>query len=130
MTTQTKIPTCHQCNIRFESWKELAQHIIKEKRTHKNRNSRIWASKVLCEKKDKPKIKPVASDPDKKETALGEENRENRSIQLSGEFSVATCICPKCKNRHKQSLEVEFLSLEHLWLLNEKPAVFCESCRK
>lgn len=130
MITQNKIPICRECNAKFKDWKELAQHIIQEKRSHKNRKSRIWASKVLCEKKNKQEFKQVADDPDKEKTELGDENRENRTMQLSGNFRAVLCYCPKCQTPFQTKLEEEYLALDNIWTIKNKPAILCEYCRR
>jgi len=121
------MPTCFICQKFFPDYKVLALHIQTTKGHNK---SKKFAAKVLCSVKDKLEIKPVACDPDYEPTEYGDDNRANVRLQLSGETIGVNCFCPHCKRLSHQNLPVEFLSLEHLWVLNGKPAVLCESCRR
>jgi hypothetical protein len=139
MTTQ-KIPHCFCCSYipPNNTWIEVARHTASEVSKKGTQTSRIhrklqrWASKVIAGNtiKNRVEFKPVSKDPDKESTEYGDDNRANRKVQLSGEFHNALCFCPHCKRPHGESLPVEFLELEHLWLIENKPVVLCGSCKR
>jgi L-asparaginase II len=131
MTTSTRTYQCFCCNhAPFNSPTELALHISSQKKGH--RKSKMWAAKVLAGStlRNKVEFKPVSKDPDKVATELGDENRANAKLQLSGKLHGVMCHCPHCRQPHKEMLEVEFLRLEHLWLIENKPAVLCGNCKR
>ena len=131
MTDETRTYQCFCCNHDpFNSPKELAQHIMTQKKGH--HKSKIWAAKVIAGAtlRNKVEIKPIPKDPDYKPTELGEENRANMKLQLSGKTHPITCLCPKCKRQHLESLEIEFLRLPNLWIIENKPAVLCGNCKR
>ena len=121
------MPTCFICKDFFPDYKKLALHI---QTTKGHGKSKLFAAKVLCDIKvhDKPHR---VQDLEDKSTPYGDEQRANMKIQLTGETQYANCICPnrKCRQEHRPLLPVEFLGLEHLWKINGKIAVLCDSCR-
>jgi hypothetical protein len=131
MTTTTKTYPCFCCNHEpFESILDLAKHIRDAK--HGHQKSKMFAAKVLAGSTIKAKIelKHSDKDPDYEPTEFGEENRENRRVQLSGEQIYVNCYCPKCRQSHRFLLPVEFTELRFLWKIQNKPAIFCENCRR
>jgi hypothetical protein len=136
MTTEPII--CHACHKPFPDFPTLCDHIVLEiskkgtassklhrksaKFAHSYKNRQVLRARI--------ELKPVSDDPDKVKTEYGDSNRENARLQLSGEFHNQTCKCPKCQSLHRQSLPVEFLNLEHLWIEQNKPMILCESCRR
>ena len=65
--------TCHDCQEEFETWVELAQHIISQKKTHQ-RKSRVWALKFLSNKDNVKEHKP--------RMPMSEELKKNICIKL------------------------------------------------
>ena len=112
-----------------DKWREVATHILKYNKKLPKR-TKVWIAHVLAERKARIELKPIAKDPSYEPTELGEENRANAKLQLSGKTHDVTCLCPKCKRQHLEKLEIEFLRLPHLWIIENKPAVLCGNCKR
>jgi hypothetical protein len=125
MTTTTQI-ICRQCSKQFESYLELARHIIKEK-SHKNKK---WALRFVAKKPNQVEYTHVSPDPDYQPTEFGDDNREKRRRQLSGETLYANAHCPKCHQPHRILLEAEFLNDFGVWQVGGKIARLCFRCEK
>lgn len=125
--TPSKI-LCRTCGRGFEEWGDLARHIVTEKKTHKNKKNRAWALAFLSRKINKTEIKRVADDPTKEKTEIGDENRENMKRKLSGETKMSNAICPKCKRVHHPLLEIEYISSNYVWRINNKMVKLCGGC--
>ena len=136
MSDTPKIPHCYFCSYLPPSdlslkdkWHNSCAHMLSSHRNIMSNKTRKWCMIVLSEKIDRVEIKPVSKDPDKKPTEYGEENRANAKKQLSGRLEGITCYCPHCKRQHFTQVEEEFLELPNLWIIENKPAVLCGSCR-
>ena len=122
---------CNSCGADFETFTELAQHItISPKRTHKY--GRVWAAKLLTQVTRLNK-KQESFD----RIPLSEEDKENRrelkaQVKLSGEKSMVNTICPKCKTRHVEVLEVEYARSPLAWRTaqNGTLIILCAGCRR
>lgn len=121
---------CNSCGQFFDEFTDLARHISESpKRTHKY--GRKWAAKLLLQ------VRRLDSKKDFKErTPLSEEDKENRreiqrSIQLSGAKSMVNTICPKCKTRHAEALEVEYVRSPLAWkTIQGTLLIMCAGCRR
>lgn len=112
---------CHACShVPFDSFKELALHIIKEKRTHKNRGSQIWAKKFLS--KQEYLDKKVSQKFDGRPVSTPEQLEAKRDSKyvLSGQTKLVPIRCPRCKKGSR-----DFLPIEHV---NEPTALKIEGC--
>jgi hypothetical protein len=127
MTLNPRV-TCHQCGKECKDWLELARHIVAEKKTHKVKKDRTWALSFISKRPNQVEINRVANDPDKIKTDFGEENRQNRSRQLSGEQVYANVVCPKCKKIHRPLLEMEFTKDCEAWRLGDRLVKLCQGC--
>lgn len=119
---------CHACHAWFEDYTELALHISSEKTGH--RKGKKWAASLLL------KVRQLDSKKDMKErTPLSEEDKENRreiqrSVELSGAKYMVNTICPKCKSRHAETLEVEYVRSPLAWkTLQGTLIILCARCR-
>lgn len=121
---------CNSCGQDFDEFVDLAKHIMGEsKRTH--RHGRKWAASLLL------KVRKLDSKKELKERVpLSEEDKENRreiqrQVQLSGAKSFVNTICPKCKTRHAEALEVEYVRSPLAWkTLQGTLLIMCAGCRR
>ena len=115
--------TCHDCQEEFETWVELAQHIISQKKTHQ-RKSRVWALTFLAKKDNVQEHKArMPMSPELKQ-AVKECVRE-----ISGETKKGLVKCPICGELYHAELEVEYV--QGMPLRNDNGALLinCKSCR-
>lgn len=121
-----KIPICNICHQQFESWQELALHIMQNKKSH--RKSMKFAARVLATVniRETPHRAPV--DPDYKSTELGEQNRANATKELSGKTRRLYTVCPQCKRQSDDDIPVEVS--KNIWNDNGRVFVLCQSCRR
>lgn len=115
-------PICRECGELCKDWRELAFHIIKNRKTHKHRE---WANRFLAQKENIRSLTP--------RTPLTEEQKQTRkeSIrEVSGEESFQDTVCPNCKKLAKQRLPVEYTQDFEAWR-NSKGhlIVMCEGCK-
>ena len=115
--------TCHDCQEEFETWVELAQHIISQKKTHQ-RKSRVWSLKFLSSKDNVKEHKPRMPMSDELKQAVKECVRE-----ISGETKKGMAKCPQCSHLHDVVIEVEYLQ-DLNWRDDEGCLVImCKDCR-
>ena len=114
--------TCHDCQEEFETWVELAQHIISQKKTHQ-RKSRVWALKFLSSKDNVKEHKARMPMSDELKQAVKECVRE-----ISGETKKGLVKCPQCRQLHSAEIEVEHL-VDWAWREDDKLMILCGECR-
>ena len=114
--------TCHDCQEEFETWVELAQHIISQKKTHQ-RKSRVWALKFLSSKDNVKEHKARMPMSDELKQAVKECVRE-----ISGETKKGLVKCPQCRQLHSAEIEVEHL-VDWAWREDDKLMILCGDCR-
>jgi len=116
--------TCNDCKEEFDTWVELAQHIVSQKTTH-NRKSRIWALTFLAKKDNVQEHKP--------RMPLSEETRKiikECVRETSGEMREVKTVCPNCKKVTEQTIEVEYISENSWHNSNGVLIINCEICRR
>jgi uncharacterized protein YnzC (UPF0291/DUF896 family) len=119
---------CHQCHSDFETYTELAQHIISKKN---HRKGRKWASSLLLKVNQLNKKKDFEN-----RTPLTEEEKETRreirqQTQLSGARKMVNTLCPQCKRHSAQSIEVEYANSQQAWrTINGTLRILCMGCRR
>ena len=116
--------TCHDCQEEFETWVELAQHIVSQKSTH-NRKSRVWALTFLAKKDNVQEHKPRSPMSEETRQIIKECVRE-----LSGRMEIARTVCPNCKKVSEQRIEVEYISENSWHNSNGTLIVNCLDCRR
>ena len=114
--------TCHDCQEEFETWVELAQHIISQKKTHQ-RKSRVWALKFLSSKDNVKEHKARMPMSDELKQAVKECVRE-----ISGETKKGLVKCPQCRQLHSAEIEVEHL-VDWAWREDGKLMILCGDCK-
>jgi hypothetical protein len=118
---------CHICNLNFESYPALAQHILRERKTH--RKSQKWAASfnlkvnILNQKKDAPTGRVALTEDEK-------QNKIDSHRELSGQTRAVFCLCSKCNTKFLANIEVEFLTDHGAWIINKMPVFSCTSCRR
>ena len=125
------MPDCNDCHEEFETWQELAQHIVLQRKSHQ-RKSTIWALKFLADKSNIRELpKRIGQSPDYVETEFGRENRENAVRHLSGESEIVPTVCPNCKTLNNQRIEAEFIMDRYAWRNPRGVLVVnCGSCKR
>jgi hypothetical protein len=119
------MPDCNDCHESFESWVELAQHIISQKSTH-NRKSRVWALTFLAKKDNVQEFKPRSPMSEETRQIIRECKRE-----LSGRMETARTVCPNCKQVTEQKLEVEYIQDSEAWRNSLGSLITtCENCKR
>ena len=118
---------CHSCGADFETFSELASHIMSEpRRTHKH--GRKWASSLLL------KVSQLNKKDDfENRTKLTEQEKENKrdtKIELSGEKTYVNSKCPACKRVHPEVVEVEFARSRDAWRVGDNFMILCHGCRR
>lgn len=121
---------CHFCDHPpFDNFKELALHLITQKKTHKNRSSQIWAKKFLSKQEylDKKVSRKfdgrIASTPEQLEA-----RRESKYV-LSGKTKLVSVKCPRCKMISRQPLEVEHVDNPEALKEGNCYLVLCGGCK-
>ena len=101
--------TCHDCQEEFETWVELAQHIISQKKTHQ-RKSRVWALTFLAKKDNVQEHNPRMPMSDELKQAVKECVRE-----ISGRVQEVRTVCPDCHKVSEQKLPIEYIQDNESW---------------
>lgn len=122
---QNKIPKCFICNEIFKDFKELARHVIANKKTHGK--SYFWAQKVLTDA-ERLNFKTQSFEG---RSPLTEEEREAKREsrrELSGEDHMVSTFCPHCKNSHTERIPQEYIESNTAWREKGKLVVLCDGC--
>lgn len=131
MATATLI-LCHYCHHSpFADYTALAQHIIAEKRTH--RKGRVWAAKFLTRQRQLDQSATMKARRENRSplTEQEKENRQTTFVALSGEVSIQTTYCPRCRIRTRQSLALEYVKSPEAWRNRQGILVVsCARCQK
>ena len=109
-------------------YKELAKHIIGNKKTHKNKSSQYWAKTYLSNHKYLDRKLSMRK---LERTPLTDEDRiakEDTRRELSGATKVVPTICPRCKTGNRQTLEVEHTDNPLTWRIGIAFVKMCDSC--
>lgn len=115
---------CNSCQKSFPDYKELAKHIMLNKKGHKQ--GRVWAAKFLS------KINILDRKPLHGKVELTEEDKENKLStirQISGENELVLAMCPKCRKGHRELLPVEFTRSSQAWRTGKALMVMCQDCK-
>ena len=115
---------CFTCGQKFGDYDEVALHIMSQpKKTHKK--GRRWAAKRLAGIKDKREHKEVQPIPDELKQRAAQIVRET-----SGETERVITICPCCKQRTYQEIEIEYITDNYAWHSSWGTLVIrCRICR-
>lgn len=118
------MPICNTCHQPFEDYKELAKHIIINKKTHKK--GRLWASKFLS--KQQLLDKKRANTERIPLTEQDKENKLNTRRDVSGETTTTLAICPKCNREHFYTFPIEYVQSPTAWKRNNSIVKLCSVC--
>jgi len=117
--------TCNDCHEEFESWVELAQHLVSQRKTHK-RESVVWALAFLAKKDNIKEFKP--------RIAISEETRQILKEcvrELSGNLQEVRIVCPDCKKVDSLKLPVEYIQDGEAWRNSHGTLIVnCLSCKR
>ena len=116
--------TCNGCKEEFDTWVELAQHIVSQRSSH-TRSSVVWALTFLAKKDNVREFKPATPLSESTRKILKECKRD-----LSGETKEVRTVCPNCRKVSEQRIEVEYLQDRGWRNSNGTLIVNCEMCRK
>ena len=118
------MPDCNDCHEEFDTWVELAQHIVSQRSSH-TRSSVVWALTFLAKKDNVQEHKP--------RMPMSEETRQILKEcvrKTSGEMNKVKTVCPNCKKVTEQKIEVEYLQDRSWRNSNGTLIVNCVGCRK
>lgn len=119
---------CLNCHKYFEDYRELALHILSNKKTH--RRGLKWAARYMTRQNQ---LDRKVSLQDRVRTSMDEDDRQNlrdsRRI-LSGRFKYAKTLCLRCKKIITQQLPVEYTDSPYAWRIQGVLVANCEGCRK
>lgn len=123
------MPNCNTCGYHANNFKDLAKHIIENRRKHP-RKSVVWAEKFLTnakwlnQKRDKPQGRTPLTEQEKK-------NKVDAHREVSGEEKRVITICPHCNSVSRQAIAVEYVESPTAWRnKGNNLMVNCFSCRK
>jgi hypothetical protein len=117
---------CNTCHQSFESYKELALHIITNKKTHKK--GRLWASKYTMKQRALDMKTTIQN---RNHTPLTEQDRENKKDtrrELSGRLINTNTICPACKKTGVHQFEIEYIKDPDTWRMGNNFVRLCPRC--
>ena len=120
------MPICHSCNKPFPDFKELARHIIANKKTH--RKGLFWAQKHLMNQRALDKKATMLA---KNHNPLTEEDKENKKDTrrvLSGQLKNANTFCPKCKRAGIYQFPIEYAESPDAWRTGKSLVKLCVNC--
>jgi hypothetical protein len=124
---------CHICHTRFETWDELARHLLdtKDEQHKRNKSGKLWAKKYLHRNAIR-KLKEIGKkdfEPPSKLTPEQLEAKHNAKYELSGQTKVVPVKCPRCKTGSRQALEIEFVNSPDALKIDDYYVKLCESCK-
>ena len=121
---------CRACPAIFESYKELAQHIISLKDL-RHKKGRRWALKFITKQKildQKRDLKPRTAMPENIKSHFDEIKRIT-----SGEMLRGQARCPQCKGTHITEVDREYLEDDgdFIWRNSKNELmILCAGCRR
>ena len=121
------MPDCKSCGYNAEDFKELSQHILRARKTHP-RWQVVWAEKFLTnaeflnQKQDAPQGRAPISEQEK-------QNKEDAQRIISGITKTTLVLCPNCRQKYPQRVEVEHLNNPTAWRNGTALMIGCPSCR-
>lgn len=116
--------TCKACGKPFETWYELARHII-SKRDNTHRRHRLWATKYLQRNVLNKRTIERRGSPMTNEDKL---IREDTRRELSSATEQVITICPRCNHGQRQYMETEYTENNRAWRIKGRMVKLCVSC--
>ena len=119
------MPICHSCNKPSPDFKELAKHIIANKRTH--RGGLMWARKYLLNQRALDRKVSLKNN----RVPLSEqeiENKKDSRRELSGALKNTSSFCPKCKRAGIYQFPIEYTKSPDAWRVGNFLVKLCVNC--
>ena len=117
---------CRTCGNTFNDYKELAQHIMANRKTHKM--GKKWAAKYIL-------INGLSASKRGEKfngrVALTQEQKDSRNDSkrtLSGDNDYVNAVCPKCSSKHRPLVPAEFAMSEDALKINGLHLIICSAC--
>jgi hypothetical protein len=118
------MPDCNDCHEEFDTWVELAQHIVSQRSSH-TRSSVVWALTFLAKKDNVQEHKPRMPMSEETRKIIKECVRET-----SGEMREVRTVCPDCHKVDTTKLDVEYVQDREAWRnSNGTYIAMCEKCK-
>ena len=120
------MPLCLTCKQPFPDYKELALHIVANKKTHKK--GRLWANKYLMNQRT---LDMKATIQNRNHTPLTEQERESKKDsqrELSGRLINTNTICPHCKKTSVYQFPIEYVKDPYAWRIGSNFVRLCPRC--
>ena len=122
----TQLIICKACGLSFDSWRDLAKHISRQKDRLHNRGKK-WAAKVIMKQRQLDSKRDLQ--PRIPLTAEQREAKKDTRRELSGEIEQVKTICPQCKHSRTAILPIEYTQSDIAWKKNDRFVVMCNACR-
>jgi len=116
--------TCKACGHTFETWYELARHIM-SKRDKEHRKSKRWAAKYLQRHVLNKRTIERRGSPMTDEDKLA---REDTRRKLSGTTEQVITVCPRCNHEQHQRVETEHIDNILAWRIRGCLVKLCMNC--
>lgn len=117
---------CNSCGETFETYKDLAIHIMSSKKGH--RQGKIWASKYLSKQRILDRKVSMQSRNHSPFTEQDRENRREAERVLSGNIANTRTICPKCKSLGIYQFPIEHTESKEAWRIGGSLVKLCIRC--
>ena len=118
--------TCKACDHEpFETWYELACHIIKQ-RDKAHRRHKLWATKYLHRHVLNKRI--IEHRGNGGLTSEDKQAQEDTRRELSGATEQVVTICPRCNHGQRQYVELEHLENRLAWRIRGCLVIVCMNC--
>lgn len=120
------MPICNSCHKSFPDFKELAKHIMANKKGH--RYGQVWAARCLTNQRNLDRKVSLQNRGNNPLTQQEKENKQDSHRELSGQTSIAETICPKCKCKGVYSFPIEYIKCPVIWREGNRLVKLCISC--
>ena len=117
--------TCKACDQHFDTWYELARHIM-TRRDKEHRKSKLWAAKYLHRHVLNKRMTERRGNGGL--TSEDRQAREDTRRELSGATSQVVTICPRCNHGQRQYVEIEHVENNLAWKIKGCLVKLCVSC--
>lgn len=122
------MPDCRICGESQDDWKQLALHIIKNKKTH--RKGLNWARKFLSKQQI---LDRRLANRNREHITLTDEDiasKQDSRREISGQMVRAKTICPRGYHPDIQELPVEYTESPEAWRIQDRLVVVCAGHRR
>ena len=127
------IITCLYCDhTPFDNYKELAKHILENKKTHKNKASLYWAKMYLTDHKRLDRKVSREHNNQERQPVTNEQrvSRNDTRRELSGRTMLVPVRCLRCNKGRREYLPTEHTDNPQALMIDNCFVVNCDGCRR